>query len=288
MIEFPICTQCLGDGEYSRTSLLSTKSIGWKCAFCFAGKPATKVEVQLALNALEVEIFVFEKAASTLWNHLGKLYLGHRRLAVAQQARALWDTSHKAEADLELLLDAKLLAKHLASFSSHIENAEEALRAVEAEAVRLQSLNSEDGRNILRASIERRPADVRTINQSYALRELVDRLEIEKQKLFANLFNVASRLQALEAALVRCLEQFVPAWTEPTFAERLFSDPPSVSSKRVSGSFTSHDNDDYGVEDVEPIDFLSAIDENSEMAVDELFSHQSDDPNFGESEERDS
>jgi hypothetical protein len=288
MIEFPICTQCLGDGEYSRTYLLSQKSLGWKCAFCFARKPEPIYAVRLALKELEAEIIVFEKAAATLWDHLEKLYLGHRKLVVAQEARALWDESHKAEADLELLRDAKLLDRHLASISARIENAEEALRAIEAETVRLQGLNNEDGRDRLRTSVERRPTDMRTINQGYALRELVDRLEKEKQILVAKLFNAASRLQALEAALVRCLEQFVPAWTEPPMAERFFTGPRLRGSEIGSVSFKSQDDDDDSGDVAEPMDFLGGIDENSEMAVDELFSHESDRPNFGEELDRDS
>ena len=288
MIEFPICAQCLGESEYSRTYLLSQKALGWKCAFCFARKHDPRYEVRIALKELEVEIIVFEKAASALWDHLAKLYSGHRRLVVAQEARALWDESHKAEADLELLRDAKLLDRHLASISARTENAEEALRAVDVETTRLQGLNNEDGRDRLRASVKRRPTDMRTINQGYALRELVDRLEKEKQILVAKLFNEASRLQVLEAALIRCLEQFVPAWTEPPIAEKFFTGPPLRGSGSGSVSFTSQDDDADGGDVVEPIDFLGGIDENSEMAVDELFSHESDSPNFGESEERDS
>lgn len=285
MIEFPICARCLGESEYSRTYLLSQKSLGWQCAFCFARKHDSKYEVRIALKELDAEIIAFEKASSALWDHLGKLYLGHRRLVVAQEARALWDMSHKAEVDLELLQDAKLLDRHLASISLRIENAEEALRAVEAETVRLKGLNNEDGRSRLRASVERRPTDIRAINQGYALRELVDRLEKEKQILVAKLFNVASRLQALEAALVRCLEQFVPAWTEPPMADSFFAEPRLRGLGSSSVSFTSQDDD--GGDVVEPMDFLGSIDENSEMAVDELFSHESDHPNFGEDQDRD-
>ena len=268
-------------------------SLHKSCQLCLGTGLRLLPSVEAARRGLAMEATIFEDAREAFRKNAQDSRLNDEQIRNARDARERYWESEDDAGDYSLLMNQMSRSHHLNRIRQSFEDAAEGQVALATEEARLNALDNEVRREELRQISVQRSKDLAIANQEYELGLTRERLEVATPGILAAMVESANRAGSIRILLGIALKIVADnagrarAGTRPIVADgtagQIEDEPSELASEEDLA-----DDEDYPLDEREwspSLELLAPEDLDSEDWVEAIFSHSSDEPNFGQQDD---